>query len=147
LNICVCPGFSQDRVNFHQKPGGDTTRQADPNRTGYSIPCTIMLGSGWGSWPGDKAVAAWKCAGHRVLRVALCISLFVLCILIISIVVVAVHFVCCSDRLPLSRSTSFLPVSFHSPPHPSGGRGNRATVWPFVAGHGQTKTALHDITI
>jgi len=37
-NFASCPGFSQDRVNFHQKPGGDTARLADPNwpnKTGY----------------------------------------------------------------------------------------------------------------
>ena len=48
-----CPGFGQDRVNFHKTPGGDTAKQADPNwpnKTGYLIPCAIMLGSGWGSW-------------------------------------------------------------------------------------------------
>jgi len=46
-----CPGFGQDRVNFHQKPGGDTAGQADPNWpnwTGYSIPYALMLGSGCG---------------------------------------------------------------------------------------------------
>jgi len=44
----ICPGFGQDRVNFHQKPGGDTASRADPNwsnRTGYSKPCAVMLGS------------------------------------------------------------------------------------------------------
>jgi len=49
----TCPGFGQDRVKFHQKPERGTARQADPtwpNRAGYSIPCAIMLGSGWGSW-------------------------------------------------------------------------------------------------
>ena len=43
--------FSQDRVNFHQKPEGDTAGQDDPNwpnKTGYSTTCAVMLGSGWG---------------------------------------------------------------------------------------------------
>jgi len=47
--IGSCPGFGQDRVNFHQNPGRGTARWADPtwpNRAGYSIPCAIMLGSG-----------------------------------------------------------------------------------------------------
>jgi len=35
---------------------------------------------------------------------------------------------------------SFLPFSFHSSPHPSGGRDDRATAWPFAAGHSQTAT-------
>jgi len=49
----ACPGFGQNRVNFHQKPGRDTARLADPNwpnKTGYSIPCAVMLSSEWGSW-------------------------------------------------------------------------------------------------
>ena len=48
----VCPGFGQDRANFHQKPGEDTSVWTDPNwpnKTGYSIPCAVMLGSGWGT--------------------------------------------------------------------------------------------------
>jgi len=39
--VAKCLGFGQDRVNFHQKPGGDTAGSADPNspnRTGYLIP-------------------------------------------------------------------------------------------------------------
>jgi len=40
--MTLCPGFGQDRVNFHQTPGRGTAGRADPtwpNRTGYSIPC------------------------------------------------------------------------------------------------------------
>jgi len=61
VNVCftskytfsVCPGFGQDRVNFHQNPGRGTAWWADPtptwpNRAGYSIPCVIMLGSSGG---------------------------------------------------------------------------------------------------
>ena len=98
LTFEVCPGFDQDRVNFHQKPGGDTARRADPawpKRTGCSIPCAAMLGSGLGSWPGGKAIVAREQTGRQVVRVTLCISLFVLYILLISIVVVTVRFVCC----------------------------------------------------
>jgi len=48
-----CPGFGQDRVNFHQNPGRGTAGWADPtptwpNRAGYSIPRAVMLGSGEG---------------------------------------------------------------------------------------------------
>jgi len=56
-----CPGFGQDRVNFHQEPGGDTAGRADPtwpNRAGYSIPCAVMSSFGWGELGGGKAVAA-----------------------------------------------------------------------------------------
>jgi len=48
----VCPGFGQDRVNFHQNPGGDPAGWANPtwpNRAGYSIPRAVMLGSGGGA--------------------------------------------------------------------------------------------------
>ena len=102
---------------------------------------TMCLHAGfqWGSWLG-KTVAAWECAGHHVVRVALSVLLFVLYILLICIVVVTVHFICCSVKLPLSRPTIFLPFCFSSPPCPSGGRGGRATAWPFFADHGQTTT-------
>jgi len=52
-NLQKCPGFGQDRVNFHRNPGRGTARLADPtwpNRAGYSILCAVMLGSGGGSW-------------------------------------------------------------------------------------------------
>jgi len=94
-----------------------------------------------GKLAGGKSVVARECTGHQVVRVSLCILLFVLYIVLISIVVVTVLLVCCSVKLPLSQPTSFLPFSFHFPPHPSGGTGNRATAWPFAAGHSQTKTA------
>jgi len=49
-----CPGFGQDRVNFHQNPGRGTARWADltptwPNRARYSILCAVTLGSGGGA--------------------------------------------------------------------------------------------------
>jgi len=52
------PGFGQDRVNFHQKPGGNTVRQTDPNwpnKAGYLTPCALMLGSEQGSWLGGRS--------------------------------------------------------------------------------------------
>ena len=122
-----CPGFVQERVNFHQNPGRDTAGQADPtwpNRPGYSIPCAVMLGSGLGGDGrrelthgsgacGDGCVWEWLCG----------FCCFVLCILLICIVFVTVPFVCCSVKLPFSQPTSSLPVSFYSPQHPSRGRG------------------------
>ena len=86
-------------MNFHKKPGGDTAGLANtnwPNRTGYSVPCAIMLGSGGGGeLAGGKSIAARERMGHWAVRVALSISLFVLYILLISITVVTVHFICC----------------------------------------------------
>jgi len=57
----LCPGFGQDRVNFHWNPGRGTAGQADPtwpNRAGYSIPCAVMLGSGGGELGGRNSFAA-----------------------------------------------------------------------------------------
>jgi len=57
----ICPGFGQDRVNFHQNPGRGTAWQADPtwpNTAGYSIPCAIMLGSGGGELEGGNSLTA-----------------------------------------------------------------------------------------
>ena len=53
MQSCTCPGFSQDRVNFHQTPGKGHSRGVGaesiwPNRARYSIPCDVMLGSGGG---------------------------------------------------------------------------------------------------
>ena len=47
--------------------------------------------------------------------------------------------VCCSVKLPLSRTHQFLPFSFHSPPQASRGRGGRvALLLPATA---KTKTS------
>jgi len=53
-----CPGFGQDRVNFHWNPGRDIAGWADPtwpNTVGYSIPCAAMLGSGGGERGGGNS--------------------------------------------------------------------------------------------
>ena len=59
------------------------------------------------SWPGGKLITARECTGHQAVRVVLCISLFVLYILLISIVVVTVCFIFCSVELPLSQPMGF----------------------------------------
>jgi len=61
LGCTTCPGFGQDRVNFHRNPGRGTAGQADPtwpNRAGYSTPCALMLGSGGGELGGGNSLAA-----------------------------------------------------------------------------------------
>ena len=98
-----------------------------------------MLGSGWGSWAAGRQSRLGS-TQQQVVRVALCILLFVLCILLICIVVVTVPFVCCSVKLPLFRPTGFLPVSFHSPPHHGGGRGGRVVLLLPVAAETKTLT-------
>jgi len=126
-----CPGFGQDRVNFHWNPGRGIAGWTDPtwpNRAGYSIPCAVMLDSGGGERGGGNSLAAREHAASVWSgRVSLSVVRFVLCFLLICIVV-AVPFVCCSVKLPLSRPISFLLVSFHSPPHPGGGRGSRVAL-------------------
>jgi len=88
-----------------------------------------MPGSGGGELGSEKSVAAQE---HMAAAVgesgSVCSCCFVLCILLICIVVVTVPFVCCFVKLPLSQPTSSLPVSFHSPLHPSGGRGGRVVL-------------------
>jgi len=61
------------------------------------------LAGGWGA----KLIAAPEHAGHQAVRVALSTPLFVLHILLISITVNTVYFVCCSVKLSLSGPTSF----------------------------------------
>jgi len=90
---------------------GATAGWADttwPTRAGYSIPCAFMLGSSGGEPGGgnslvapERAVAVWSG------RAALWVVQFVLCFLLFCIVVVAIPFVCCSVKLPLSQPTSF----------------------------------------
>jgi len=117
LQKAMCPGFGQDRVNFHRNPGRDTAGRADPtwpNRAGYPIPCAAMLGSGWGELGGGNSLAAWE---RTAKGAALSVVRLVLCFLLICIVVVTVS-LCCSVKLPLSRPTGFcmfLPILLHTP--------------------------------
>jgi len=70
-----CPGFGQDRVNFHQNPGRGTARWADPtwpNRAGYSIPCAVMLGSSGGELGSGNSLAARERAAAVVESGSLC---------------------------------------------------------------------------
>jgi len=74
------------------------------------------LGAGQG-----EGVVSWERVGHQTVKAALCILLFILYILLISIVVVTVRFICCSVQLPLSlpmRFSLFLPILL---PTPAGG--------------------------
>jgi len=67
LKDSECPGFGQDRVNFHQNPGRDTAGRAYPtwpNKAGYSIPCDVMLGSGGGKLGGGNSLGLGR-ARHR----------------------------------------------------------------------------------
>jgi len=123
-----CPGFGQDRVNFHQNPGRDTAGRADPtwpNRAGYSTPCAAMLGSGeaeLGAGTLSRLGSAGAGPGESgyVLRALFCG--FVFCFPLFCIVVVTV---CCSVKLPLSQPTSFclfLSILLRTPAAGRGGR-------------------------
>jgi len=64
--ITKCPGFGQDRVNFHQKPGGDTAGRADPNWPNkwgirYHVPSRWGLSGGAGR---GRVIAALEYTGH-----------------------------------------------------------------------------------
>jgi len=79
-SLAWCAGFGQDRTNFHWNPGRDTAGRADPtwpNRAGYSIPCAVMLGSGWGELGSGNSLAAREHVAAAVgescsLRCAVC---------------------------------------------------------------------------
>ena len=138
----ICPGFGQDRVNFHRNPGWGTAGQGDwPHLAKQSRVFHTMCrhaGFGW-EWPGGRELThgsgAW--VPVRSGRAALWVVRFVLCFLLICIVVVTVPFVCCSVKLPLSRPTSFACFfPFSSAPRRGEGR-PRGT---FVASCSQTIT-------
>jgi len=77
--MSLCSGYGQDRASFHQKPGRDTARLAESNwtnKTGWSIPSAIMLGSGEGELAGEGGNRGLGARGHQAVRVVLCISLF-----------------------------------------------------------------------
>jgi len=69
LSQSQCPGFGQDRVSFHQKPGGDTAWPADPNcpnkqGIGHHVPsCWVPSGGAGQGLEGGKSVAAGRAWG------------------------------------------------------------------------------------
>jgi len=131
-----CPGFGQDRVNFHRYPGrgggcGCGGLLTPPGQTEQGIPyhvlsCWVPVGGSWAVGTHSQLRSKlWRRFG----RPALWVVRFVLCIPIFCIVVVVtVPFVCCSVKLPLSQPTSFcLFLSILLPPRLGGG----AAMWHF----------------
>jgi len=116
------------------QPGGLAQSQSDQTEPGipYHVPsCWVPVGGRRG---GNSLAARERAAPVLSGRTALWVVRFMLCFLLSCIVVVPVPSVCCSVKLPLSRPTSFLPLSFHSPPHRGGGRGGRmALLLPAAA--------------
>jgi len=93
----------------------------------------------WGGRHGGNSLTAWERAAPVLFgRAAVWVVRFMSCFLLICIVIVPVPSVCCSVKLSLSQPTSFLPLSFHSPPHASGGRGDRVAL--LLQAAAETKT-------
>ena len=105
-------GLIFTRIHEGAQPGGLT--QPQPGQTEPSIPyhvpsCWVPVGGRCGGnslAARESSVAVWSG------REGLWVVQFVSCFLLICIIVVPVPFVCSSVKLPLSRPTSFLPVSF-----------------------------------
>ena len=58
-----CPGFSQDRVNFHQEPGGLTQPGQTEQGIPYRVPsCRVPVG---GSWAARRVVGRSCGSGAR----------------------------------------------------------------------------------
>ena len=114
-----CPGFSWDRVNFHQKPGGDTARMGDPNwpnKQGirYRDPPCWVLGRGAGRGEVNHGLGVRRASG--------CESCSMCSLVLITTGVVTVRFLCCSIEPSLSQPTSFaFFFRFSSPPHRAAG--------------------------
>ena len=121
----MCPGYGQDRVNFHQNPGRDTAGRADPtwpNRTGYCIPFAVMLGSSGGKLGGGNSLAA------RERAVAFRESGSLGCAVCVVFSPYLYRCCYCSVKLPLSRPTSFclfLSILLQTP------AGGGAAPWRF----------------
>jgi len=113
--------LDSDRTGFiitRSQEGTQLGGLTQPGRTEHGIryhvpPCWALAGE----LARKKGVVTQERAGHQAVSVALCISLFLFYIILISIVVVTVCFICCSVKVPLSSPTSFLSFYFHSPPH------------------------------
>jgi len=108
-----------------------------PKKMEYSIPCKVMLGGGAGrrevkSGSGvRRASDSESCSVHF----AVCFVYFLLSVLLL--LLFASFAVLLNCPYPDPR---VLSIFFHSSPHPSGGSGDRATAWSFVASWGQTST-------
>jgi len=136
-----CPGFGQDRINFHQNPGRDIARRADPtwpNRAGYSIPCNRHAGFRWGG-AGQRELtrsSGVRGSGGRGERLSVFCSLCRIFSLSVSLLLLfplfAVLLNCPYPDPPVSAC--FFP--FSSAPRQGEGR-PRGT---FVAGRSQTIT-------
>ena len=99
----------------------------------------------WGSWPGGRQ--SWfgsaRGTGRWELLCAFC-SLFCVFSLSVLLLLLLPSFAVLLN-CPYPNPPVFFPFSFHSLPHPSGGRGDRATMWPFVTNNGQSRTVSQNL--
>ena len=121
-------GLIFTRIQEGEQPGGLTP----PGQTEPGIPYHVP--SRWVP-VGEAAQQEFTrgSGGHSggAVRESGSVCGFILYFLLICIVVVIVHFSCCSVKLPLSRPTSFclfISIFLRSP------AGGGAAVWRFVAG-------------
>jgi len=136
-----CPGFGQDRVNFHRTPGRGTAGRADPtwpNRAGYSIPCVVMLDSCGGELGGGSSLLAREHAGAVGGESSSLHSAVLCCVFLLSVSLLflfplfAVLLNCPYPNPPVSAC--FFPFSSA----PQWGGAAEQPRGPFVAGHRQT---------
>ena len=118
-------GLIFTRLQEGAQPGGlkppGQTEQGIP----YHVPsCWVPVGRSWAAGT-HLQLRSLRWGSWRA---ALWVVQFVLYFLLICIVIVPVPFVYCSVKLPLSRPNGFCLFSFHSPPHPGGGRGGHVAL-------------------
>ena len=139
--VRLCPGFGQDRVNFHQNPGRGTAgwvTQPQPGQTEPGIPyhvpsCWVPVG-GIHSRLGSAGAGPVQESGSLGRAVCCCVfSLSVSLLLLFPLF-------CCSVKLALSRPSGFLPVSFPFSSAPRWGEGRPRGA--FVAGCSRNKNRL-----
>ena len=120
--------------------GGDTARPADPNwpkKRGvrYNVPsCRVLSGGAVREGSSSQLGSAWDIG--ELLRAFCCL----LCIFSLSVWLLVLFALFAVLLNCLYPNPWVLPFSFHSPPHLSRGKGDRATVLPFVAIWSQTTT-------
>jgi len=101
-----CPGFGQDRVNFHRTPGRGTAGGWGLTHLAKQSPVFHTMcrhaGFRWqGGRRGGNSLAARERAALVLSRREGLLCEFVSCFLLICTVVVTVPSVCCSVKLPL----------------------------------------------
>ena len=143
-----CPGFGQDRVNFHRLQEGTQSGRADPSwpyRAGYSIPCAAMLGAGGGELGGRNSLAGWELAAAAVVERGCVVWSVLFCVFPISVSLLLLFplfavLLNCPYPDPPPVSACFFP--FSSAPRRGEGRPRGA----FVAGGSRTTTLTRQHT-